>query len=200
MKLNHTLAAVFAATALSSSASAAVSMIIGINDNGDMRIVNNSTSTEYLISLTVSFPTDPVSGTFFDTDPANPGNASSPFTSSVNSGTATVSLPDDSNRDGEQSASFGFDANMTSGSDISLGFDLDAFDNIDGSGNAAIAQFLAVFITSGGTETPTFYAHGAGTVSGESFDQVFRTVPVPEPSSAALLGLGGIALILRRRK
>ena len=28
----------------------------------------------------------------------------------------------------------------------------------------------------------------------------FNTVPVPEPSSTALLGLGGLALILRRRK
>lgn len=200
MKINSTLAAATASAALLTSASATVSMIIGINDNGDMRIVNTSTSTEYLASLTVSFPDDPVSGTFYDTDPAAPGTASQGFSSTVNSGTSTVSLPGNSDRDGKQSASFGFDSNMTSGSDISIGFDLDAFNNIDGSGNAAIAQFLAVFITSGGVETPTFYAHGAGSVSGESFDQVYRTVPVPEPSSTALLGLGGIALILRRRK
>jgi len=34
----------------------------------------------------------------------------------------------------------------------------------------------------------------------ESVDLQFSTAAVPEPSSAALLGLGGLALILRRRK
>ncbi|BDS06103.1 hypothetical protein NT6N_11430 [Oceaniferula spumae] len=34
----------------------------------------------------------------------------------------------------------------------------------------------------------------------DGFDATITTVTVPEPSSAALLGLGGIALILRRRK
>lgn len=33
-----------------------------------------------------------------------------------------------------------------------------------------------------------------------AFELKTETVPVPEPSSAALLGLGGLALILRRRK
>lgn len=42
--------------------------------------------------------------------------------------------------------------------------------------------------TSGGT--------GTGYIGG----YLVETIPVPEPSSAALLGLGGLALILRRRK
>lgn len=37
---------------------------------------------------------------------------------------------------------------------------------------------------------------GTGQINGLQL----RTIPVPEPSSAALLGLGGLALILRRRK
>lgn len=35
---------------------------------------------------------------------------------------------------------------------------------------------------------------------GETADVTFDVTPVPEPSSTALLGLGGLALILRRRK
>jgi len=48
----------------------------------------------------------------------------------------------------------------------------------------------------------TITATGTGTVNWriESVDLQFSTAAVPEPSSAALLGLGGIALILRRRK
>ncbi|MCP5537165.1 MAG: PEP-CTERM sorting domain-containing protein [Akkermansiaceae bacterium] len=43
--------------------------------------------------------------------------------------------------------------------------------------------------------------YGAGTlVATTNGDFVTFTVAVPEPSSAALLGLGGLALILRRRK
>ncbi len=42
----------------------------------------------------------------------------------------------------------------------------------------------------------------AGSGNGSSFDLMSVTdfTPVPEPSSTALLGLGGLALILRRRK
>ena len=42
------------------------------------------------------------------------------------------------------------------------------------------------------------YGHGANW--GETADVTFGITPVPEPSSAALLGLGGLAFILRRRK
>jgi hypothetical protein len=36
--------------------------------------------------------------------------------------------------------------------------------------------------------------------SGESTANILNTLTIPEPSSAALLGLGGLALVLRRRK
>jgi len=58
------------------------------------------------------------------------------------------------------------------------------------SGNALLAD------GSGGTGD---YSHTAGNAySGATFN--FSTTPIPEPSSTALLGLGGLALILRRRK
>lgn len=41
---------------------------------------------------------------------------------------------------------------------------------------------------------------GAGSFRFNSFDFAFEADAVPEPSSTALLGLGGLALILRRRK
>ena len=68
------------------------------------------------------------------------------------------------------------------------------------------------------TNTGNTFAHGAGNlaVSNNSFDLAltdlnrndavviqgfeFAVVPIPEPSSTALLGLGGLAMILRRRK
>lgn len=53
----------------------------------------------------------------------------------------------------------------------------------------------------------TAYNSGGGgvadaTISTQNFDQVFHLdiAAVPEPSTTALLGLGGLALILRRRK
>ena len=41
---------------------------------------------------------------------------------------------------------------------------------------------------------------GATAARVDRFDANFSFIPVPEPSSAALIGLGGLALILRRRK
>lgn len=48
----------------------------------------------------------------------------------------------------------------------------------------------------------TVIADAGTTINVQSFDAQFTvaTVAVPEPSSTALLGLGGLALILRRRK
>ena len=51
-----------------------------------------------------------------------------------------------------------------------------------------------------------FIAFGTGTAGADNGDNNFATVDnvnltaVPEPTSTALLGLGGLALILRRRK
>jgi hypothetical protein len=82
-----------------------------------------------------------------------------------------------------------------------------------GSGNISGGLYvpLSVDLSSQDTlqlgETGTFrlYAYGRSATStasdGTYFDSFqLQTVAVPEPSSAALLGLGGLALILRRRK
>ncbi len=57
--------------------------------------------------------------------------------------------------------------------------------------------------TLGNTESAVFtFAFSGGSTNNSSiFDNIaFEGAVVPEPSSAALLGLGGLALILRRRK
>ena len=82
-----------------------------------------------------------------------------------------------------------------------------------GSGNIAGGLYvpLSVDLSSqdslqlGETGTFRLYAYGRSATStssdGTYFDSFqLQTVAVPEPSSAALLGLGGLALILRRRK
>ena len=62
--------------------------------------------------------------------------------------------------------------------------------------------------TTNSTDVTTFYLRESGSSINEttSIDNLFvgtaftDVVPVPEPSSTALLGLGGLALIMRRRK
>ncbi|WP_227021198.1 PEP-CTERM sorting domain-containing protein [Oceaniferula marina] len=109
------------------------------------------------------------------------------------------------------------------GSDKRIGFNLNSAANdgayhtfvvngaLDGSNNYNFTLSI-----DGGTPTamaiqsnsaPTAYDQGlylsGGSSSGTSGEAMFKSVvveSVPEPSSAALLGLGGIALILRRRK
>lgn len=65
------------------------------------------------------------------------------------------------------------------------------------SGNSLVTEFNTAAIT--GAD-----ADAAGTWRAEGWDFAFtaevNAVAVPEPSSTALLGLGGLALILRRRK
>ncbi len=58
------------------------------------------------------------------------------------------------------------------------------------------------FRTTDGYFYPTnqYATWAAGKVNDFSVAQTQIQAPVPEPSSAALLGLGGLALILRRKK
>jgi len=52
----------------------------------------------------------------------------------------------------------------------------------------------------GGTGLIANNFHNTGLGWDMNFEANFNTIAVPEPSSTALLGLGGLALILRRRK
>ena len=69
--------------------------------------------------------------------------------------------------------------------------------------------FVAGVDTIGAGSTPDilsvqsvgFFADVSGTISNTGMAmEYFQVTAVPEPSSAALVGLGGLALILRRRK
>lgn len=69
----------------------------------------------------------------------------------------------------------------------------------DGLGNTVDlnGQFaIGTFTASGTTQDLTALANGFG----QAHINAFQVRAVPEPSSAALLGLAGFALILRRRK
>lgn len=68
--------------------------------------------------------------------------------------------------------------------------------NIAGGAAGGWASELAIINQVGDVKVRLFLGNGSG---GVSIDDVSVTA-VPEPSSAALLGLGGLALILRRRK
>ncbi len=88
----------------------------------------------------------------------------------------------------------------------------DLFVNIAAAGNRPVpsngdtVEVLGTFrftsidvpaFTAGGTVDATWYNNG-GTATASS--NTIAVAVVPEPSSAALLGLGGLALIMRRRK
>ncbi len=75
---------------------------------------------------------------------------------------------------------------------------LDATVDVEGVGGMITANFS---ITGGATQNIYLVQSTAvGDFDGGISAFQVRTVPVPEPSSTALLGLGGLALILRRRK
>ena len=57
------------------------------------------------------------------------------------------------------------------------------------SGDAVVGKEVSLLLTRGGSGNYSRFD-----------DAVLSVVPVPEPSSSALLGLGGLALIMRRRK
>ncbi len=70
-----------------------------------------------------------------------------------------------------------------------------------GTGIKAASSNSFTFTASTTTETLSIAFNHTNGDSESGFDSTnFTVTPVPEPSSAALLGLGGLALILRRRK
>lgn len=69
------------------------------------------------------------------------------------------------------------------------------------SATVANADFYSEVGTDGALAGMTFVAQGSGATVTNNYDNFSISVDtVPEPSSTALLGLGGLALILRRRK
>ncbi len=70
-----------------------------------------------------------------------------------------------------------------------------------GTGYVAATNNTLAFTASAPTETLSITFNHTNGDTGTGFNTTnFTITPVPEPSSAALLGLGGLALILHRRK
>ena len=77
-----------------------------------------------------------------------------------------------------------------------------AFDFYVGTTGATVLNADPTFnadLESNGTSSSLFFTAGGGPFRLRDLDLQFETSPIPEPSSTALLGLGGLALILRRR-
>ncbi|MFK7909862.1 MAG: PEP-CTERM sorting domain-containing protein [Akkermansiaceae bacterium] len=88
------------------------------------------------------------------------------------------------------------DGTLTPGSNGGVGPLLEDTDFMNTAGNSNYARFNG--LEADGSGNITLQLGGVGNVNHPT--NGFQLIAVPEPSSAALLGLGGLALILRRRK
>lgn len=70
----------------------------------------------------------------------------------------------------------------------------------DAAGTTTVAASTRVDLGSGNSDQSAFASGGAAFGGAHTMAAQIVTSNVPEPSSAALLGLGGLALIMRRRK
>lgn len=132
--------------------------------------------------------------------PAGTNNvATATYGGTIAEGTYTISLqilnPNNGPFLNVQQIIFGGAATVATGTNAApaLGFDsIWTYELVVGSGSSLIGNNLTFAIDTSGAIAPQ---------ENMAVDQVdISFVAVPEPSSAALLGLGGLALILRRRK
>jgi len=117
---------------------------------------------------------------------------------SSNASTLTSTVATTNSFDGDSTAAYDWSFSITRDSATTV----DLFASLNGGDNSY--NYSA---TSNDVTTGLFTYNVVGILLGgnldadqASFSSVSYTAPVPEPSSAALLGLGGLALILRRRK
>lgn len=171
-----------------------VSFSVGINSNGGIGVVNTSSAGFAITSVSITLTND----TFFDTTNTPPGTASSGWSTALNSGVATISLPADATTDGQQIALISF-TGFDPADFVRMGFDLDTYASPDSSGNPTGAQILATF-TGSHQATATLTATPA-TVAGASYSHTGSgSQAVPEPTAGLLVGLGlGIAALTRRK-
>lgn len=189
------LAVVVASMGTGGIASAAmIGFDFGTNSNGGFGLHNTSDSGQFIESLTIDFTSN---NTFFDTTNDSPGANSTGFSINNNVGVGTVTLPDDSTTDGEQTATLifnGFEPNDAA----TFNVDYDAFASPDSNG-APNGGLVSVLFSSGDTLNATIGTDDiffAASVYSFSATASGTTSPaaVPEPSSLILLGLGSAGL------
>ncbi|MGB0992820.1 MAG: PEP-CTERM sorting domain-containing protein [Akkermansiaceae bacterium] len=205
MKLYHTVAALAISTITSQAALIA--------------------STGFEVSE--GFPNNTVAGGFNVTtaDGANwtaggAGNYAGAWTGQALSGTQAAVIGnvstnaqfitvDPSGSDGVATISFSWERFTTTTTNLIVQYTTDALDGGESWTNAETIDMSGapgggwtaetVNINQSGDVKLRFFLDGAVGSGGSSFDDV-TVNSIPEPSSTALLGLGGLALILRRRK
>ncbi len=87
---------------------------------------------------------------------------------------------------------------VTAARQMAVGTAQPTFDATSSENGADGTWVIGTFTADAGTQT--FHSAFSGSSTTEVNAYQLRNVTVPEPSSTALLGLGGLALILRRRK
>lgn len=136
--------------------------------------------------------------TFFDSNPAAPGTASSNWITVASAGALTATYPDGSETDGTSTATVLL-SSFDPGDILNFNVDLDLFANPDGSGAVNGTMVTAHFrdlsnnfvgnVSLTLTESPV-------TLNGNSYT---HSASIPEPAAIVLSGLGSCVLLRRRR-
>lgn len=171
---------------------------VTITERGSAEYSNGSTS---LWSFTVDDGIAPVSGTYTPLGAANGISGSEDiFNITLNdlgAGTSTVTLYMAHSNAGRK-----FDATVDlTAADGNVNLAPLTSDAIGGTGGTTYFTFSTVVETTDASADLSISIDSNSGGSGQfAFAGYTVTSPVPEPSTTALLGLGGLALILRRRK
>ena len=228
MKIKSTSAALALTLGLAASANAAIVTINSISYTGtapelggnnlddENQLINGSGLSAVLTDANLSTVTH---GNVVFSSPGNawvttdPGGASSDFFAS-SPGSVVFDIVFDATYTVDNLASWGYHFGALNGNDMSvITLDYGVGNFTDGSiANQTIAQGASagasVITALGGitadrvriTVTDNYSGTSAGGDRVGLAEIAFQGTVVPEPSSTALLGLGGLALILRRRK
>jgi len=178
----------------------------GFEATNIMSATDRVTFTHDLIGSTINTATQLVTSIDISVDVADPGfgNSDTPIFFGIKQGGNTYMYSENNT---VMSSFFRNGGSTALATFAKTGLTAADFDLFTGTSETGVTSTSNPDFVSGGNMQfviGTFGATGAGTLQRRSdFDNMQIDVtftPVPEPSSTALLGLGGLALILRRRK